>query len=46
MTYEDGDEMKIVRPDFIFFSKTRGRNHCGRPSLIRMASILPTHSLN
>ncbi len=21
MTYEDGDEMKIVRPDFIFFSR-------------------------
>ncbi|SHL15091.1 DEAD/DEAH box helicase [Bradyrhizobium lablabi] len=44
VTYEDGDEMKIVRPDFIFFSKQADGNIVADivdPHGIHLADALP-----
>ena len=44
MTYEDGDEMKIVRPDFIFFSKQADGNIVADivdPHGVHLADALP-----
>jgi hypothetical protein len=44
VTYEDGDEMKIVRPDFIFFSKQADGNIIADivdPHGIHLADALP-----
>ena len=44
VTYEDGDEMKIVRPDFIFFSKQSDGNIVADivdPHGLHLADALP-----